>query len=174
MHQRQRVLIMMEFTKDDHIRRLDKRIDVLESRFNRNFRQIDDSIRTFIDVLEKLEAENKRLLSERDVLIADYNKLIKGAYIDGKKIAPGLVEPIKSKVKNEMDFVRLVARQTLNEKPSDKLYELIILNREVSDIEAARKLNVKESRISQWANELEQDGLIRIKKSGSRSNFVKV
>lgn len=166
---------MLEFTKDDHIRRLDKRIDDLEKKLNKNIRHLDSSFRMFIDVLEKLEAGNKRLMEERDNLIDDYNKMIKKMYPAEKKQKPAeLASPVKKRIKDEFDFVRLIAKQTISETPSDRLYELVLLNNKINTAEAARRLNVREARIKKMAVSLEKKGLIDMQAHGDNINLVKI
>jgi len=165
---------MMEFTKDDHIRRIDKRIDALEKRIDKNFNHLDSSFKMFIDVLEKLESKNKRLLTERDQLISDYNKLMKKMYPSKKETKTDYIEPVKSKIKDEFDFVRLIAKQTISETPSDKLYELVILNGSIGTKEASRRLNVREARVRKWASELEKKKLIDMQVDGDSINLVKI
>ena len=164
---------MLEFTKDDHIKRLDKKIDSLEKRLDKSLRHLDNSFRMFIDILEKMENENKRLLKERDNIIADYNRLLKK--IEPKPQKPiEIIEPVKKQIKSDFDLVRLVAKQTITETPSDQLYELVLLSGKISTVEAARRLNMRESRIRRLAGHLENKKLIDIRADGDKFNLVKI
>jgi sugar-specific transcriptional regulator TrmB len=162
-------------SKDEQIRDLEKRINNLERKMNKNFMQLDQSFRLFNDVIQKMETENKSLRKERDQLLEERKRLVSGIEKSAKKEPStfDIIQPVKNTIKNEMDFVRLIARETISETPSDRLYELVILNGKVNTLEAARKLNVRESRIHEWAKSLQQKGFIKIQNSKNETNLIK-
>ncbi|MEM7819459.1 MAG: hypothetical protein QXD48_01380 [Candidatus Aenigmatarchaeota archaeon] len=156
-------------TKDEKFKKLEKRIDDLERRIYKNFKQIDNSFKTMINILNKLEKENAELKKDRDILIEKHKELLKNIPVPKnrleKEVYEKFVKPVKAKIKENMDLVQLVVKEEILKDeniPLDQLFELVVRNGKINSDVAARKLNVHPARVEEWAKILKERGLIDI------------
>ena len=64
-------------TKDDKMKKLEKKIYEMEKRLETNMKNIDDTVSTLNKIILKLQVENTRLRSEKDFLVERHKKMLK-------------------------------------------------------------------------------------------------
>jgi hypothetical protein len=183
-------------TKDEKIDRVEKKVAELERKLDYNIGRMNESITMLNEIILHMEAENKKLRNEKSFLIERHKKMLKRVPVPdlSYEINERFVKPAKNTVRENMNVVRLAAREGFVEirdpvasqprlknparelkehiisgekkdsgKSIDTLYELIAGGSVRSD-EAARKMNVHEVQVEEWARILEENDLITIKK----------
>jgi hypothetical protein len=176
---------------------MERKIADLEKKLDYNIGRMNESIATLNEIILHMESENKRLRDEKSFLIERHKKMLKRVNVPdlSYEIKERLVKPAADTVKENMNIVRLVAKEGFVEikdpaappmnirknpakelknyviggekkdsgKSIDNLYE-IVSNGPVRSDEAARRMNVHEVQIAEWAKILEENDLITIKK----------
>ena len=117
---------MLFDTKDDKITKLDKKVYDMEKRMEQNFHRMNETIRTLNEVIIRLQTENIRLRGERDFLVERHKKMLKRVPVPdlAGEIRERLVKPAAGKIRENADFVQLLAKEGFVEieelKPVEK------------------------------------------------------
>ena len=100
-------------TKDEKIERLEKKIYDVEKKLDSSMKNVDSTISTLNKIILKLQVENMRLRSERDFLVERHKKMLKRVPVPdlAHEINEKLVKPAASKIKENAEFVELVAKE---------------------------------------------------------------
>lgn len=208
---------MLFETKDERIKGIEKKIFDMEKHVEQNLQRMNETIVTLREIIIQLQRENTRLRGERDFLVERHKKMLRRVPVPdlAKEVSEKLVKPAAVKIKENADFVRLLAKegfveikeppdrttpqaprtkekkqqyknpakeikQQLDaEKPNygktiDALFEIISKSGNIRSDYAARKLNVHEVQIEEWAKILEDHELITIKKHFGKLELAKI
>lgn len=184
-------------TKDEKLAKVEKRVCDMERRMEYNLQKMNDTIKTLNEIILRLQKENIQLRSERDFLVERHKKLVRRVPVPdlALEVSEKLVRPVAARIKENADFVQLIAREgfvAIKEKKKrqyqknpvkelkehiidvsshsygksiDNLFEIVGKEGKIKADEAARKLNVHEIQIEEWAKILEDHDLVTIKKS---------
>ncbi|MCX6815972.1 MAG: hypothetical protein NT120_03925 [Candidatus Aenigmarchaeota archaeon] len=150
-------------TKDEKIEALEKRIQALERRTDRNIATLNESFLTFQDVIIGMQKENTEIKKDRDFLLERYKEVIRR--IDEKtNISRGIFAPVKNEIKESANLIRDIVLEDLDpeRKNIDDLFELVMKSRKMDIKSAARKLAISEEQTKIWADKLQNKGLIKI------------
>lgn len=164
--------------KDERIDDLEKKLDHVERNFNRKLKQIDESFNVIINVVNKMEKDNKELKKDRDLLINKQKEILKDTEVPNrlkKDVFDKLVDPVKGEIKDTSNLIQLIVRDDIvkDDVPLDELFEMILRNGKIKLDVAARRLNAHPVRVEEWAKILKKRGLIEIDNSGSTIELVK-
>lgn len=185
-------------SRDDKIKKLERDIQSMERRMEDSLRKMDETIKSLNDIILRLQRENVQLRSERDFLVERHKKLLRRVPVPdlAGEINERLVKPGASKIKENVEFVQLLAKEGFVElkekkpkkvvkkdpieelkesiidvssknygKTIDSLYEIISKSGKIRADEAARRLNVHEVQIEEWAKILEEHELVTVRKT---------
>ena len=96
-------------SKDEHVKKLERGIENLEKKMNRNFMRINDSLQTITDVITKMQEENKGLKKDRDFLIEKHKEIMRSVETESrlvKEMKEKLVEPARKELKEDVELFR--------------------------------------------------------------------
>jgi len=191
-------------TKDEKLSKMDKKISDLEKKMEQNFDLINDTVTTLNDIIIHLQADNTKLRGEKDFLLERHKKLVKRVPVPdlSREVNNRLVKPAANVLRENANLLRDVALEGFVEikepekivkrdpskdlkdhvlrntqssgKTIDRLYEIIGETGHVRSDDAARRLNVHEVQVEEWGKILQEHELIKMKKTGGRTELVKV
>ena len=100
-------------SKDDKVNRLKKDVHDMERRVESSLQKMNETIKTLNDIILRLQRENVQLRSERDFLIERHKKMLKRVPVPdlAVEINERLVKPTIDRIKENVDFVQLVAKE---------------------------------------------------------------
>lgn len=164
-------------SKDERIENLEKRIEEIERNFNKKLKRIDESFNLMINVINKMEKENRELKKDKDALIQKHKEILKGVEVPNKlkkEVYDKLVNPMKSEIRDTSDLIQLIVKDGMQtDVPLDQLYELVIRNGKIRLDVAARRLNAHPARVEEWAKALKKKGLLDIVENYGITELVK-
>ncbi|MBI2971318.1 MAG: hypothetical protein HYY37_02785 [Candidatus Aenigmarchaeota archaeon] len=148
-------------------RRIEGEISDTRRRVKDDMQQLEASFRTFRDVMKKIYEEKKELEKDRDFLLEKHKELLRKLPL---QVAAGvqekLVAPVQQAIQEQADFITVAAKggdeAQKETTPIDELFAYVAKNGKVRVNEAAKKFNVHEVRIEEWAKILEEHGLIEV------------
>jgi hypothetical protein len=153
-------------SKDERIENLEKRIEEIERNFNKKLKRIDESFNVMINVINKMEKENKELKKDRDALIQKHKEILKDVEVPNKlkkDVYDKFVNPVKSEIKDTSDLIQLIVKDGIQtDVPLDQLYELVVRNGKIRLDVAARRLNAHPARVEEWSKVLKKRGLLDV------------
>jgi len=179
---------MVFSSRSSSIKKLEKRLDELEKTINKKFDQIDDSFETFKEIITKMQSEkdemekkSKELEEEKEELIERHKELISKIPVPHlhQEVREKFVEPAKNKLKEDIELVKKLAKEDIENfkegqrkeggttkrevaTPIDELFAVVVENNKIKMGEAAKKFGVHKAQIEEWAKILEEHGLIKI------------
>ncbi len=168
---------MAETAKEIEIRELEKRmekeINEVKRRAHEDVMHLDDSFKTFKEVLKKVYEEKKGLEKDRDFLVERHKELLRQIPVQKDRLERKISEKIgvvQQKIKENAELVAAAAREDLAEEksddkedtPIDELFGLVMKSGKINVSDAAKKFNVHEARIEEWGKILEDHGLIEM------------
>jgi sugar-specific transcriptional regulator TrmB len=154
---------------------IEKRIARLENRIE----NIDAAFNTFRDVLIKIQNENVQLRKNRDFLLQKHKEMVKKS-INKEKLSQDikekLVEPLQKEINEDVYLIRKLTKQEDVETDSrlDDLFTLVMDSGNITIKDAAVHFGVHELQIEEWAQTLEDHGLIDIVKKGTTTELRKI
>jgi len=161
------------------VNELERRIERLESKLE----NIDTTFNVFRDVLIKIQNENVQLRRNRDFLLEKHKDLLKKSVNKEKlsqEIRQKLVEPVRSELQEDIQLIKKLttAKEGIDENSNssshlDELFALVMNNDKISLKNAAKYFNVHELQVQDWAQALEDHGLIDIVKNGQEIELRK-
>jgi type IV secretory pathway VirB4 component len=165
-------------SRDERMEELEKRLDEMERNFNKKLKQVSDSFSVMINVINKMEHENKELKKEKDALIQKHKELLKNVEVPNvlkREVYDKFVNPVKSEIKDTSDLIQLIVKDGVikDDVPLDQLFELVVRNGKMQLDAAARRLNAHPARVGEWAKMLKKKGLIDIVESDGKIELVK-
>ena len=154
---------------------IEKRIARLENRIE----NIDAAFNTFRDVLIKIQNENVQLRKNRDFLLQKHKEMVKKSINKEKlyqDIKEKLVEPLQKEINEDVYLIRKLTKQEDVETDSrlDDLFTLVMDSGNITIKDAAVHFGVHELQIEEWAQTLEDHGLIDIVKKGTTTELRKI
>ncbi len=184
-------------SKDEKIVKLEKKISDLEKKMETNLNRMNDSIGTLNEIILHLQTDNRKLRSEKDFLVQRHKKMLKRVPVPdlASEVSNKLVTPAKDKIKENVDFIGLVAKEGFleikepkpvkkrknpakelkehiltgqkvsNGKSIDKLFDVVSDAGRIRTDAAARKLGVHEIQVEEWGKILQEHDLVSLKKS---------
>ena len=178
-------------SKDDKVNRLKKDVHDMERRVESSLQKMNETIKTLNDIILRLQRENVQLRSERDFLVERHKKMLKRVPVPdlAAEINEKLVKPAAGKIRENAEFVQLLAKEGFVElkdqgpkrqelkstiidvssrshgKSIDSLFEIVSRAGKIRADDAARRLNVHEVQIEEWAKILEDHEMVTLKKS---------
>ena len=185
-------------TKDGRIKRLEKDVHDMDRRMENSLQKMNETIKTLNEIILRLQRENVQLRSERDFLVERHKKMLRRVPVPdlAMEINEKFVKPTAGKIKENAEFVQLLAKEGFVEsketKPSkakgkdpvqelketiidvssrnygksiDSLFEIVSKAGRIRADEAARKLNVHEVQIEEWAKILEDHEMVITRKT---------
>ena len=193
-------------SKDDKVGRLEKDIREMERKVEQNLQRMNETVKSLNDIILRLQRENVQLRSERDFLVERHKKMLKRVPVPDLafEINEKLVKPASGKIKENVDFVQLLAKEGFvelkeqKEKPAkknpidelkdtiidvssrshgktiDSLFEMISKTGKIRADDAARKLGVHEVQIEEWAKILEEHEMASVKKTLGKIEISKI
>ena len=193
-------------SKDDKVGRLEKDIREMERKVEQNLQKMNETVKSLNDIILRLQRENVQLRSERDFLVERHKKMLKRVPVPDLafEINEKLVKPASGKIKENVDFVQLLAKEGFvelkeqKEKPAkknpidelkdtiidvssrshgktiDSLFEMISKTGKIRADDAARKLGVHEVQIEEWAKILEEHEMASVKKTLGKIEISKI
>ena len=114
---------MLFGTKDEKIESLEKKIRDMEKKLETGMKNVNDTVSTLNQIILKLQVENTRLRGERDFLVERHKKMLKRIPVPdlAGEINERLVKPAAGKIKENAEFVELIAKEGLMEiKPKNE------------------------------------------------------
>lgn len=168
-------------SKDEQVKRLEKRVDSLEKRMNRNFMRLNDSLQTVTDVITKMQQENKELKKDRDFLLERHREIMRSVETESrlvKELKDRFIEPARKELQEDIELVKTAVAVSGSRKGD--LFDIVMKSGRIKVKDAARKLSVHEMQIETWAEDMEKSGLIEVangelrKKTVSNSAVVKM
>ncbi len=168
---------MLFQTTDDRVKKLEKRVDEMEKNMSKTLMGINDAFTTITDVITKLQQENESLKKEKNIILSRQKQIAKGIKETGIKrdIKSSIIEPVKSAVAENFEFIREVAREDFAEKPGiKKLLDLVENEKETSFRDAAEKMGVHELQIGHWASRLKDQKLITVAEKKNKKYLCSV
>ncbi|MBI2232436.1 MAG: hypothetical protein HYU56_00815 [Candidatus Aenigmarchaeota archaeon] len=163
-------------SKDEHVKKLEKGIENLEKKMNRNFMRINDSLQTITDVITKMQEENKGLKNDRDFLIEKHKEIMRSVETESrlvKEMKEKLVEPARKELKEDVELFRTAVGEAFSHGKKEELFDMVMKSGKVKMRDAARKLNVHEMQIETWAQDMEKSGLIDVFEAGRDTEIRK-
>lgn len=191
-------------TKDEKLSKMDKKISDLERKMEENFDRVNDTITTLNEIIFHLQADNTKLRGEKDFLLERHKKLVRRVPVPdlSREVNNRLVKPAADKLRENAGLLRdaalegfveikepkkIVKRDPAKElkdhvlrntqssgKTIDRLYEIISETGCIRSDDAARRLNVHEVQVEEWGKILQEHELVKVKKTGGRTELVKV
>ena len=193
-------------SKDDKVGRLEKDIREMERKVEQNLQRMNETVKSLNDIILRLQRENVQLRSERDFLVERHKKMLKRVPVPDLafEINEKLVKPASGKIKENVDFVQLLAKEGFVElkeqkenpakknpidelkdtiidvssrshgKTIDSLFEMISKTGKIRADDAARKLGVHEVQIEEWAKILEEHEMASVKKTLGKIEISKI
>ena len=193
-------------SKDDKVGRLEKDIREMERKVEQNLQRMNETVKSLNDIILRLQRENVQLRSEKDFLVERHKKMLKRVPVPDLafEINEKLVKPASGKIKENADFVQLLAKEGFVElkeqkqkpvkkepidelketiidvssrshgKTIDSLFEMISKTGKVRADDAARKLGVHEVQIEEWAKILEEHEMASVKKTLGKIEISKI
>lgn len=161
---------MMFSSRDEEIRRLEKKIENLEKRTGRNFVRLNDSLNTVTDVIIRLEKENSELKKDRDFLLEKQKELLRSVETENrliKEMREKFIEPAREGLRQDIELVKQAISDDYKSK-KDELLDMVMRQGRIKVKEAARKLNVHNVQIETWAQDFEKAGLVQLDKEELR------
>ena len=173
-------------TTDGKIGKLDKKIKRMES----TIKMLQDSFETITEIIKKMQDQNESLKKNYQTLdkTKDKMKEINSKQIDARKLLKAPLNPIKEKFKENVDFIREIATEGLEQEDSvivnENLYfkspkmmkedDIIsfLKNGSISSDELAHKLHVHKAQVEVWASKLQKKNIIDVKNSGNKVFIV--
>lgn len=152
-------------TKDEEIRRLEKRLENMEKRVNRNFLRVNDSLQTVTDVITRMQQENKELKKDRDFLVEKHKEIMRSMETESrliKEMKERFVAPARNELKEDIDLLKQAVKEGFRHSKKDELFDMVMKDGKVRIREAARRFSVHEAQIETWAKDLEKAGLIEV------------
>lgn len=201
---------MLFETKNEKMEKLEKKVLDTEKRVEQNLNRMNGTIVTLKEIIIHLQRENTQLRSERDFLVERHKKMLRRVPVPdlAKEVNERLVKPAVGKIKENAEFVQLLAKEGFVEikdpeeikeekkryknpakeikehimeapKPNygktiDGLFDIVSKAGKIRSDEAARKLNVHEVQIDEWAKILEEHELITVKKHFGKLELAKI
>src|SRR3990167_5845642 len=110
-------------SKDDKVNRLKKDVHDMERRVESSLQKMNETIKTLNDIILRLQRENVQLRSERDFLVERHKKMLKRVPVPdlAAEINEKLVKPAAGKIKENVDFVQLLAKEGFVDRKSTRL-----------------------------------------------------
>lgn len=161
---------MMFSSRNEEIRRLEKKIENLEKRTGRNFVRLNDSLNTVTDVIIRLEKENSELKKDRDFLLEKQKELLRSVETENrliKEMREKFIEPAREGLRQDIELVKQAISDDYKSK-KDELLDMVMRQGRIKVKEAARKLNVHNVQIETWAQDFEKAGLVQLDKEELR------
>jgi len=153
-------------------RETEKRIKQLENEWNSRLEYMEQSFRTFREIIRKMQRENEELKKDRKIIMEQQKELIRKISLSKNRLAKDVktflnpevesepVKPIKTLKEKFFDNVSLI-KTISRDKSIDNLYEMIMKKGSVKINDAAHKMNVHRIQIEEWAKNLEDNNLIK-------------
>lgn len=103
---------MIFSTKDEKVEHLERKINEMERRMEFNINKMNQTVVTLREIILRLQRDNTQLRSERDFLIERHKKMLKRVPVPdlALEINEKLVKPTANKIRENVDFVQLVAK----------------------------------------------------------------
>src|SRR3989338_8946753 len=113
---------MIFSTKDEKVEHLDRKINDMERRMEFNINKMNQTVVTLREIILRLQRDNTQLRSERDFLIERHKKMLRRVPVPdlALEINERLVKPATNKIKDNIDFVQLVAKDGFMEIRPDR------------------------------------------------------
>lgn len=162
--------------KDEQVKRLERKMENLEKRANRNFLRLNDSLRTIADVITKMQEENKQLKKDRDFLVEKHKEIMRSVETESrliKEMKERFVAPTKREFSEDLELIKQTVKEGLIHSKKDELFDMVMKEGRVKVKEAARQFNVHQVQIETWAEDLEKAGLIEIFDGGNYTELRK-
>lgn len=104
---------MIFSTKDEKTERLEKKINEMEKRMELNINKMNQTVVTLREIILRLQRDNTQLRSERDFLIERHKKMLKRVPVPdlALEINEKLIRPTANKIRENVDFVQLIAKE---------------------------------------------------------------
>ncbi len=163
-------------SKDEQIKKLEKNIENLEKKMNRNFMRMNDSLQTITDVITQMQQENKSLKKDRDFLIEKHKEIMRSVETESrliKEMKQKFIEPARKELKEDVELLKTAVGEGFKHGKKEELFDMVIKSGKIKLKEAARKLNVHEMQIETWAKDMENSGLIDVFESGKDTELRK-
>ncbi|MBI4163022.1 MAG: hypothetical protein HY513_05035 [Candidatus Aenigmarchaeota archaeon] len=189
---------MMFETTNGKIDKLDKKIKRMES----TVKMLQDSFGTITEVVKKMQNQNESLKKNYETLGKTKEKMMEISKRETgmrsmSKLLESPLNPIRDKIKENVDLIREVAAESIIEaveddhdseqnsaivngvpgfkspktmKEEDIIY--MLKNGSVSSDELAHKLRVHKAQVEVWASKLQKKNLVDVKNSGNKVLIV--